>query len=472
MKAFQKYGFLIACSILAFILAINPFDVHFRYIFLFMGIIIIAASVKKSWIDGMFLNLFFNFSFYSVAKVFYPNDLLINIAVFTMFAFLGDRLKFGKRKEKKIEFNEATKNFYNKITAAFMAAHDMLLSMNEKISRKDIYNIFTKNILNMIGARQIIIFSSDDGGNFYLEYSFGEFPENCTEKTIPINFILSQKNKNLKLEELPVIKGEKEGFVVAIPTKWENKTGKVVVLYRKKEFDYNEIYIIEFLTAQLFVISEKQELFNKSKANYEKLIEALALAIDAKDHDTLGHSMETMLYAMKIAERLDLSDEEKNKIKYACLLHDLGKINISNKILKKPEALTEEEFDEIKKHPSEAIKILNKFDILKDTFPIIFHHHEHYNGNGYPENLKGKDIPIGARICAIADAYSVMLTGRPYKKALSKQEAILELKKYSGSQFDNDLVEIFLELIQNEGAAGEMMAPGQVTYGDSEMSKN
>ncbi len=472
MRSRQKYNFLIICGLISFVLALNPFNFNLNYSYLIIGLIIIAISMRRSWIDGMFINLFFNFSFYSLVKTPDLKALFINITIFSAFAVLGDRLKLAGRKEKRLENAEEEKIFYNKITASLMAAYDMLGLVDKKFATIDIYHIFSKNISNLIGSQQTIIYSKNDDGELSMFFSDGIYSEYDIEKKLPINYISSKDFKNCEITKAPLIKNVDKGFITAIPIQRENITTGMIILYKQTSFEYSEIYIAEFLSAQLSVIVEKQELFNKNEINYEKLIEALALAIDAKDHETLGHSIAAMSYAAKISDKLNLTDEEKKKIRYAALLHDIGKININSKILTKPGALTAEEFTEIKKHPTEAVKILNKLAILNEILPLILYHHERFNGNGYPDNLKGDEIPLGARICAIADAYSVMLSDRPYKKALSKEEAISELKRCAGLQFDKTIVDIFLEIIDNEDKKDRGEDVGKTAFNNSVISSN
>lgn len=196
----------------------------------------------------------------------------------------------------------------------------------------------------------------------------------------------------------------------------------------------------------LRALVEKQKL----KADNIQLLEtikSLALALEARDPYTLGHSEQVTAYSVAIAERMKLSREEIERIREAGLLHDIGKIGITDAILLKPDRLTAEEYDKIKEHPEIGKRILAPVRSLADKIPFIYYHHERYDGKGYPEGLKGEKIPLGARIIAVADTFQAMTSDRPYRKALSRQIAIDELNHNKGTQFDPKIVDEFLAIV-------------------------
>jgi putative nucleotidyltransferase with HDIG domain len=178
------------------------------------------------------------------------------------------------------------------------------------------------------------------------------------------------------------------------------------------------------------------------------MIYALAATVDAKDHYTYGHSRKVSEYAVAIAEAAKLPREKIPVVRAAGLLHDIGKIGIPDSILNKKESLSHDEWEPIKAHPQLGVAILRHIVDLTDCLPAILHHHEHYDGNGYPTGLKGKNIPIEARILSIADAYEAMTSPRAYRKQMTAEEAVAELKSYAGTQFDPELVEVFCKLLE------------------------
>jgi len=180
------------------------------------------------------------------------------------------------------------------------------------------------------------------------------------------------------------------------------------------------------------------------------IIYALAATVDAKDHYTYGHSRKVSEYAVALAEATKLPKDKIDTIRASGLLHDIGKIGIPDQTLSKPGALNDEEWAVIKTHPELGVEILKRVIDLVNCLPAIMHHHEHYNGSGYPKGLKSTSIPLEARILSIADAYDAITSPRPYRGQLPVQQAIEELKRCSGSQFDPELVEKFCKIIQPE----------------------
>jgi HD-GYP domain-containing protein (c-di-GMP phosphodiesterase class II) len=147
-----------------------------------------------------------------------------------------------------------------------------------------------------------------------------------------------------------------------------------------------------------------------------------------------------------MASQLDLPDQEIEKIRLAAVLHDIGKVAVPEEILQKPATLTSAEWRTVVQHPRIGQVILEQATLIRDAVPIILHHHERYSGHGYPFGLRGRDIPLGARIVAIADAYDAMTRDRPYRTAISHGEALMELRRHAGTQFDPELVNLFCEL--------------------------
>ena len=186
---------------------------------------------------------------------------------------------------------------------------------------------------------------------------------------------------------------------------------------------------------------------------YVQTIRALAEAVDAKDAYTRGHSERVGVYASKIAREMNFPKDFIERVYIAGLLHDVGKIGVRDAVITKPERLTPEEYEEIKKHPEIGARILEPVDFLKDVVPCVRHHHEWYDGSerGYPTRLSGDRIPLPSRIILVADTVEAMTSDRPYRKALPLDVVVTELTKYSGSQFDPTCVDAFLRLLEREG---------------------
>ena len=178
-----------------------------------------------------------------------------------------------------------------------------------------------------------------------------------------------------------------------------------------------------------------------------EIVTSLAGAIDAKDKYTKDHSLSVSRYSVALAKAINLPDKETERIKLGSLLHDIGKIGIPEDVLNKPSKLTDEEFNIIKQHPTIAVqKILEPNSVLHDLIPIVKYHHEQWNGRGYPDGLKGEEIPLAARIVAIADTYHALISDRPYRKGLSVEKACQILEEGAGIQWDKELVRQFISI--------------------------
>jgi diguanylate cyclase (GGDEF)-like protein/putative nucleotidyltransferase with HDIG domain len=177
------------------------------------------------------------------------------------------------------------------------------------------------------------------------------------------------------------------------------------------------------------------------------IIYALAATVDAKDHYTYGHSKKVSDYAVAVGEAMGLPQDRIDIIRAAGLLHDIGKVGIPDSILNKKGTLNDEEWGLIKDHPKLGVEILRHVIDLVNCLPVILHHHERFDGTGYPSGLKGDNIPLEARILAVADAFDAITSPRPYREQLSSQEALEELKRCIGSQFDPKVLEVFFKVV-------------------------
>ncbi|MDD5038803.1 MAG: CHASE2 domain-containing protein [Dehalococcoidales bacterium] len=204
------------------------------------------------------------------------------------------------------------------------------------------------------------------------------------------------------------------------------------------------IYTSSSIIRNIAMAIENTKLNLKVLEGYKNIIRALAAAIDAKDHYTRGHSQRVTEFALLGAKALNMSPEELEILECAGILHDIGKIGIPDKILSKPGHLTAEEFEIIRQHPRLGANIITNIDFLKEARNLILHHHERYDGTGYPDGLAGADIPLGARLLTVADAFDSMTSDRSYRTAISTEAAISELHKHSGTQFCPVAVEAFV----------------------------
>ena len=222
--------------------------------------------------------------------------------------------------------------------------------------------------------------------------------------------------------------------------------GVIEVVNKRDGSDFNEqdLAAVSSVAATAAMAIENTKLHQTILDAYKNTVATLAGAIDAKDPYTRGHSQRVMEYALLGGKSLSLSTEEMETLEYAGILHDVGKISIDARILNKPDTLTPSEWNIIREHPVMGANLLKDIPFLKKASKLVLHHHERYDGRGYPDGLKGEDIPLGARLIAVADAFDTMTTDRSYRPALTLDYSISELYGCSGTQFCPAAVEAFI----------------------------
>lgn len=203
-------------------------------------------------------------------------------------------------------------------------------------------------------------------------------------------------------------------------------------------------------TSILNMAKRINELKNEKQIICEMAARTILKALDAKDNYTFGHSMRVCYFAMVLGKELSLSDQEMYDLQLASLFHDIGKIGTPDAVLNKPTRLTDEEFKIMKDHPERSYEILKGFEVFEKVAKYAKHHHERYDGRGYPDQLKGEDIPQFSRIILIADTFDAMTSTRVYRKGLPYKIAYNELIEFSGTQFDPGLVKHFIEGMKKE----------------------
>ncbi len=199
--------------------------------------------------------------------------------------------------------------------------------------------------------------------------------------------------------------------------------------------------------------AEIKDAYDMLEATYDQTLASLSSALDARDRETEGHSMRVTDYAKRLGERLGYSAEQLKILERGSLLHDIGKIGISDTILHKPGPLNEAEWDIMKLHPDIGARIVAGIPFLEDTIPLIRHHQERWNGTGYPGALKGEEIPLLARLFSVIDAFDALTSNRPYRQKITMEEALIYLRSEAGVLFDPYIVEAFSEMLQSEAAS-------------------
>lgn len=261
----------------------------------------------------------------------------------------------------------------------------------------------------------------------------------------PLNQYIKDYYPSDIMVRFPMIFGAMAGFTLIAMLQY-HRVALVEIDYQKK--------LKEEVALQTKYATDRAK---KLESITEEIVKTLASVIDAKDKYTNGHSFRVALYSCALAKRLGFAETSVNELRWEGLLHDIGKIGIPDSVLNKPGMLTEDEFDVIKSHAEIGGEILAESSELKNAAKTTRHHHERYDGLGYPDGLKGEDIPLNARIIAISDSYDAMNSNRIYRKSLSKEVIREELMKNKGTQFDPKLLDTFLELF-NDGTLDKVEA--------------
>jgi putative nucleotidyltransferase with HDIG domain len=244
--------------------------------------------------------------------------------------------------------------------------------------------------------------------------------------------------------------------ILCVPLKVKDDLiGVIYVDNRIREgiFTENHRFLLSAFANQAAAALENAQLFNDLSMSYDQTLEALVTALDARERETEQHTRRVVDYSMALAKKMGLSDEELIEIRRGALMHDIGKIGVPDAILQKPGPLTEEEWEVMRRHPEEGLRILQDITFFKGAIDIIGSHHEHYDGSGYPRGLVGDEIPPGARIFAIADALDAITSDRPYRKAQSFKAAYDEILRCRGTQFDPEVVDAFRSIDEEEWLA-------------------
>lgn len=245
--------------------------------------------------------------------------------------------------------------------------------------------------------------------------------------------------------------GFKTRNLICVPVKIKKKVIGVLEAINKQggeNFDQDDISLFTSLADLVAIALDNARLYQELEEIFFQVVESLADAIEKRDPYTGGHTKRVTSYSLAIARHLQLESAERRCLKIASVLHDIGKIGITDQILRKPEPLSSEEYNTIKRHSNWGAEIIEHIRPLKEIIPGVKYHHEQMDGSGYPDGLKGENMPIIAKIVSVADTYDAMTTDRPYRKAFEKEAAVKELKRCAGTKFDKKIVEAFLQAYQ------------------------
>ncbi len=274
------------------------------------------------------------------------------------------------------------------------------------------------------------------------------------EKSKPT--IITKLSSHVFFSEINQEKFIKKSFI-AVPFITHLKKFGVLTIVRDKEdeeFSVEQLYLLRILSSFLLDSLETKQLYQKLERSYFETVSALATALEAKDPYTRGHSERVKFYSMGITQELKLNKQQIRDIKYAAILHDIGKIGISEFIITKPGQLTPTEYDIIKAHPEIGAEILSSIDFLQEACQYVKYHHEKLDGSGYYEKKEG-EYPWEATIINMADSFDALTSDRPYRKAIHPEIALKELKKSIGRQYDKNIFDAMIRFLKKENILRE-----------------
>ena len=339
--------------------------------------------------------------------------------------------------------------------------HDVTKALASMDNAAELIKNFLEFSLSMVKADGGAVLLSDGGSRFTVSKTagvFGNYEFWFSKSFISICTWVQRNNKAIitgseYAEQIAGVDKTPDGLrsVMAIPLCAKDKFLGVLMLARKLGHDplsNLDLQIINALSMQTSIFIENVKLYENLRNNYLSTVRAFAQAVEAKDKYTHGHSENVMKYTVALGKHMGINGQELEHIKYAGLLHDIGKIGISEAILNKPGKLTDEEYGQIKKHPELGARIISNIPFLSQLVVLVQHHHEFYNGKGYPFGLSGDEIPLGSRLLSVSDTYEAMTSDRPYRKAMSQEKALKILREERGAQFDPVVVDAFLEVMK------------------------
>ena len=239
--------------------------------------------------------------------------------------------------------------------------------------------------------------------------------------------------------------------IICVPVKVKEKTIGVLEAINKREkggFNKEDLSLFLSLADQVAIALDNSRLYQELEEMFFQTTDSLADAIEKRDPYTGGHTQRVTQYSLAIAKYLQLNPLERKWLKITSVLHDIGKVGIEDQILRKPEPLSPDESEMIKRHCIIGVEIIKHIRQLRESIPGVKYHHEQLDGKGYPDGLKGEEIPLLAKIVAVADTFDAMTTDRPYRIAMEREAAVKELEKCSGTQFDEKVVEAFIQAYQ------------------------
>jgi len=338
-----------------------------------------------------------------------------------------------------------TKNYLThtkKYKSLISAVHSIYRLVNSTYELKDLINRLSRLMCQILHASSCEIVLLDPTKKYsVLKCLSSERKKYCNDKK-------SKITQGVEKRLLKTLTSIRKGHLLAVPLIAEDLIGLIILKRNKADIDFEKFEQDTLMTIveQAVIGIKNLQLYEEQQRIVLGSIKAMVMLLDTRVPQEYTHSPYFSRLVTAIGHQMHLDQKQIESLKYASLLHDTGKVDIPMEILAKTTKLTAHEYNIIKRHPVKGAQILRPLQVLKPVIPIIMHHHEKFDGTGYPSRLKKGQIPQGARIMAVADAFEAMVYGRPYRERMNISSALKEIKKKSGTQFDPRVVEAFLKI--------------------------
>lgn len=364
----------------------------------------------------------------------------------TMRLFEALNNKILEKVQKELELSKLYKTIRPR-AVALSTIHTIRRLISSTLNLEELLPRIARLSLQVLRARQCVISLIEEKGKHLVPKAVIDISKKKATLSVPAR--LKRIEKKVMRSGNIILKRS----FLSVPLIDEETMGVITVLHKmgNRPFDNFDQEILSALSEQAVGAIKNAQLYREQENILLGTVKSLTRLLKVKSDYPYTHSKMFMDIVLGIADKLKLSEEQLRNLKFAAMLHDAGEIGIPEQILKKPAHLTGKEFELVKEHPKKSAQILSPLQRLKPAISIILHHHEKFDGNGYPDKLKGKAIPLGARIMALADSFEAMISRRPYRKSTSIAKAVKEIKKYSGKQFDPQVIEAFLKLVKGKG---------------------
>ncbi|MDD5018868.1 MAG: HD domain-containing protein [Candidatus Omnitrophica bacterium] len=349
----------------------------------------------------------------------------------------------------------STKNYLTltkKYKALISALHSIYRLINTTYDLTDLASRLTKLLSQIFKADHstfVLLTASKNHKRIATRCSIDNNKRQVSNKKTPVK-------SGLEVKIVSTSSAIKKDDILAVPLISDDIIGYIIIRRNKttvkKEggFDYFDLETLMTLAGQIVMAIKNLQLYLEQERMVMGTIKSLVTVLDSKVPPAYAHTPYFSRLVKTLAEEMRLNRKEVDSLKYASMLHDAGKVNIPTEILTKTSHLTGEEYDIVKRHPIKSAEIIKHVQILKPVIPIILHHHEKFDGTGYPSHLKKSQIPVGARIMSVADAFDAMVYGRPYRERVSVRDALDEIRKHTGTQFDPNIVKCLIKIFHNK----------------------